>query len=157
MVARAVQKVIDAARGRGIELEVREFPEGTSTAAAAARAIGVGEGQIVKSLVFMADERPALCLVSGANRVDLGKLAAASGAVQVRRANAQEVERATGFAIGGVPPFGHTQRLPVYCDGDLLAYDIIWAAAGTPRAVFPISPQALVEACAATVADLKEE
>jgi len=157
VVARAVQKVIDAAHERGMELKVREFPEGTSTAAAAARAIGVGEGQIVKSLLFIADGHPVLCLVSGANRVDVGKLAAASGSVQVRRANAQEAERATGFAIGGVPPFGHPRPLPVYCDSDLLAYDVIWAAAGTPRSVFPIAPQALIEACAASVVDLKED
>ena len=151
------QRVVEAARAAGLEIEVREFPEGTRTAEDAARAIGVGVGQIVKSLVFMTDGHSVLCLVSGLNRVDGARLAAVTGASQVRRAGADEVERATGFAVGGVPPIGHTQRLPVYCDRDLLAFDIVWAAAGTPRAVFSVQPQALVQACRATIADLKEE
>ena len=159
------QRVAEAARAAGLEIEVREFPEGTRTAEDAARAIGVGVGQIVKSLVFMTDGHPVLCLVSGPNRVDAARLAVITGAADVRRASADEVERATGFAIGGVPPFGHVQRpstslragLPVYCDRDLMSYDVVWAAAGTPRAVFSVQPQALVQACGATVADLKEE
>jgi len=161
----SAQRVVEAARAAGLEIEVREFPEGTRTAEDAARAIGVGVGQIVKSLVFIADGHPVLCLVSGLNRVDGARLAVVTGASNVRRAAADEVERATGFAIGGVPPFGHAQRpstspragLPVYCDRDLLAFDIVWAAAGTPSAVFSVQPQALVQACRATVADLKEE
>ncbi|KKL79209.1 hypothetical protein LCGC14_2017140 [marine sediment metagenome] len=151
------QRVAEAARDLGLEIELREFPEGTRTAEDAARAIGVDVGQIVKSLVFLADGRPVLCLVSGPNRLDAGRLAVVTGAPQVRRASADEVERATGFAIGGVPPFGHKWRLPVYCDRDLLAYDVVWAAAGTPKAVFAVEPQRLVQACWATVADLKEE
>ena len=151
------QRVVEAARAAGLEIEVREFPEGTRTAEDAARAIGVSVGQIVKSLVFTTDGRPVLCLVSGLNRVDGARLAVITGASDVRRASADEVERATGFAIGGVAPIGHTQRLPVYCDRDLLAFDIVWAAAGTPRAVFSAQPLALVKACRATVADLKEE
>ena len=151
------QRVAEAARAAGLAIEVREFPEGTRTAEDAARAIGVSVGQIVKSLVFMADGHPVLCLVSGLNRVDGARLAVVTGASQVRRAGADEVERATGFAIGGVPPLGHAQRLPVYCDRDLLSFDTVWAAAGTPRAVFSVQPQPLVQACGATVADLKEE
>ncbi len=151
------QRVAEAARDLGLEIELREFPEGTRTAEDAARAIGVDVGQIVKSLVFLADGQPVLCLVSGPNRLDAGRLAVVTGAAQVRRASADEVERATGFAIGGVPPFGHKRRLPVYCDRDLLAYDVVWAAAGTPKAVFAVEPQRLVQACGATVADLKEE
>jgi Cys-tRNA(Pro) deacylase len=150
------QRVADAARALGLEIEVREFPEGTRTAEDAAAAIGADVGQIVKSLVFFVDGRPVLCLVSGLNRLDTQRLAAVTGASQTRRARADEVERATGFAIGGVPPFGHTQRLPVYCDRDLMTYDLVWAAAGTPRAVFAVEPQSLVQACRATVADLKE-
>lgn len=150
------QRVAEAARALGLEIEVREFPEGTRTAGDAASAIGVAAGQIVKSLVFLADGRPVLCLVSGVNRLDPRRLVVATGASQVRRASAEEVERATGFAIGGVPPLGHKQRLPAYCDRDLLGYDVVWAAAGTPRAVFAIGPQQLVRACRATVADLKE-
>ena len=151
------QRVTDAARALGLEIEVHEFPEGTRTAEDAAAAIGVDVGQIVKSLVFFVDGRPVLCLVSGLNRLDAQRLAVVAGASKVRRARADEVERATGFAIGGVPPFGHRQRLPVYCDRDLMTYDVAWAAAGTPRAVFAIEPQHLVRACRATVADLKEE
>ncbi len=151
------QRVADAARDLGLEIEVREFPEGTRTAEDAAAAIGVDVGQIVKSLVFFVDGRPVLCLVSGLNRLDTQRLAVVAGASQVRRARAGEVERATGFAIGGVPPFGHKQRLPVYCDRDLMTYDVAWAAAGTSGAVFAIEPQRLVQACRATVADLKEE
>ena len=150
-------RVVEAARAAGLEIEVREFPEGTRTAEDAARAIGVSVGQIVKSLIFTTDGRPVLCLVSGLNRVEGARLAVITGAADVRRATADEVERATGFAIGGVPPIGHTQRLPVYCDRDLLSFDIVWAAAGTPRAVFSAQPLALVKACRATVADLKEE
>ena len=151
------QRVVEAARAAGLEIEVREFPEGTRTAEDAARAIGVSVGQIVKSLVFTTDGRPVLCLVSGLNRVDGARLAVITGASDVRRASADEVERATGFAIGGVPPLGHAHPLPIYCDRDLLAFDIVWAAAGTPRAVFSAQPLALVKACRATVADLKEE
>ncbi len=153
----SVLRVAEAARALGLEIEVREFPESTRTAEDAAAAIGVNVGQIVKSLVFLADGQPLLCLVSGLNRLDTSRLADITGASQVRRARAGEVERATGFAIGGVPPFGHTQRLPRYCDRDLMAYDVVWAAAGTPRAVFAVEPQRLVQACSATVADLKED
>ncbi len=148
-------RVIETARGLGLEIAVREFPEGTHTAEDAARAIGVHVGQIVKSLVFLVDGRPVVCLVSGLNRLDTSRLAVVTGASQVRRAAADQVERATGFAIGGVPPFGHKQHLPVYCDRDLMAYDVVWAAAGTPREVFSVEPQRLVQACGATVADLK--
>ena len=148
-------RVADAARDLGLAIAVREFPEGTHTAEDAARAIGVDVGQIVKSLVFLVDGRPVLCLVSGLNRLDPKRLAIVTGASQVRRAGAGEVERATGFSIGGVPPFGHKQRLPVYCDRDLMDYDVVWAAAGTPREVFSVDPQQLVQASGATVADLK--
>ena len=153
----SAQRVVEAARAAGLEIEVREFPEGTRTAEDAARAIGVGVGQIVKSLVFIADGHPVLCLVSGLNRVDGARLAVVSGDASVRRAAADEVERATGFAIGGVPPLGHVHPLPIYCDRDLLSFDTVWAAAGTPRAVFSAPPEALVRACRATVADLNEE
>jgi prolyl-tRNA editing enzyme YbaK/EbsC (Cys-tRNA(Pro) deacylase) len=150
------ERVVEAARERGLDIEVRQYPEGTRTAADAAAAIGVEVGQIVKSLVFIADGRPVLCLVSGLNRLDSRRLSLVTGASDIRQASADEVERATGFSIGGVPPFGHARSLPVYCDRDLLAYDTVWAAAGTPRDVFAAEPNRLVEACRATVADLKE-
>ncbi len=152
----ASQRVADAARRFGLDIEVREFPEGTRTAGDAARAIGVQVGQIVKSLVFMAGGTPVLCLVSGANKLDLACLAGLTGAADVRRAEADEVREATGFAVGGVPPFGHANPLSVFCDRDLLDYDVVWAAAGTPMSVFAVEPRALAAACNATVADLKE-
>lgn len=151
----AAQRVMDAALDLGLEIEIREFPEGTRTAADAARAIGVSVGQIVKSLVFVVGDRPVVCLVSGANRVSTQRLAAAAGG-SVRQADADEVREATGFAVGGVPPFGHRTPVPVYCDRDLLGHNVVWAAAGTPMAVFAAEPGALVEACGATVIDLKE-
>ena len=132
---------------------VREFPQSTRTAEEAAAAIGVEVGQIVKSLVFVAGEQPILALVSGTNRADPARLAALAGA-PIRRADADTVRTATGFAIGGVPPIGHATPLPTYLDRDLLRYDTIWAAAGTPNAVFPITPAELERIIGATVADL---
>ena len=155
-VSRSVQRVEEAARERGLAIEVRRFPEGTKTAPDAARAVGCEVGQIVKSLVFMADDRPILALTSGANRADVGKLAALVGASEVRRATADEARVATGFAIGGTPPFGHSRPLDVLVDRDLLGYDEVWAAAGTPDAVFRIAPQDLVRASGAAAADFRE-
>lgn len=152
----SAQRVGDAASTLGLSIEVRDFPEGTRTAEDAARAIGVTVGQIVKSLVFLADAEPIVCLVSGANRVDTGRLASAAGAHKITRADADTVREATGFAVGGVPPFGHARSIPIYCDRDLLAFDVVWAAAGTPMSVFSAAPNALVAACAAIVVDLKE-
>jgi len=153
----AAQRVAEAARVLGLEIEVREFPEGTRTAEDAARAIGVTVGQIVKSLVFLADGEPVVCLVSGVNRLDQAKLATAAGASRIERADADAVREATGFAVGGVPPFGHPRPLPVYCDDDLLTYDVAWAAAGTPSAVFSVDPKRLAEVTGARVVDLKED
>ena len=148
------EKVAAAARDRGLEVEVREFPEGTRTAADAAAAIGVEVGQIVKSLVFSVDDEVVVALVSGPNRLDEEKLAAAAGGSAVGRVGADAVRAATGYPIGGVPPFGHTETLRTFCDADLLAYDVVWAAAGTPRHVFSAEPQALVRVAGAEVADL---
>lgn len=151
-----VARVTDAARAAGVEISVERFPEGTRTAADAARAVGCEVGQIVKSLVFMADGRAIVALVSGANRVDLGRLAAAAGATEARRADGDEARAATGFAIGGVPPFGHATEVIVLVDRDLLAYERVWAAAGLPDAVFAITPAELVGASGGTVADIRE-
>jgi prolyl-tRNA editing enzyme YbaK/EbsC (Cys-tRNA(Pro) deacylase) len=120
------------------------FPQGTRTAQDAARAIGTTLGQIVKSLVFVADGRPVLVLASGSNRVDLPKLAQLAGAASVDRAGADTVREATGFSIGGVPPVGHALPLDVFIDQDLLRYDIVYASAGTPTTIFPIGPADLV-------------
>ncbi|HET6947641.1 MAG TPA: YbaK/EbsC family protein [bacterium] len=152
----AAERVGEALRGLGIVPEIQEFPQGTRTAEDAAAAVGTTVGQIVKSLVFLADGKPLLVLASGANRVDLIKLAAAVGAHTVRRADADTVRRVTGFSIGGVPPVGHETALPVVIDRDLLRYDVVYAAAGTPRAVFAITPGRLAEITRATPADVRE-
>jgi prolyl-tRNA editing enzyme YbaK/EbsC (Cys-tRNA(Pro) deacylase) len=151
-----VARVADAARTAGLEITVERFPEGTRTAADAARAVGCDVAQIVKSLVFMAGERPVLALVSGVNRVDLDKLARAVGSDTTRPADGDEARDATGFAIGGVPPFGHARPVAVLVDRDLVAHDRLWAAAGMPDAVFPITPDELVRVSGGTVADLAE-
>lgn len=136
------------------EFEVRRFPEGTRTAEDAARAIGCAQGQIVKSLVFEAGGRPVIALVSGTNRLDTNRLAQLAGEPVVK-ADADATRAATGFAIGGVPPFGHAQPLPVYVDRDLLEFDLVWAAAGRPDSVFAITPQRLLEISGGESADLK--
>jgi prolyl-tRNA editing enzyme YbaK/EbsC (Cys-tRNA(Pro) deacylase) len=151
-----VDRVSAAAREAGLEIDVRRFPEGTRTAEDAARAIGCSVAQIVKSLVFVADGQPILALVSGANRVDMGHLASAAGATEARRATGDEARSAGGYAIGGVPPFGHPQPLTVLVDRDLLAHEVLWAAAGLPDAVFAISPDDLVRASGGRVVELAE-
>ena len=156
-VTSSTQRVADAAERLGLRVEIREFPKGTRTAEDAANAIGVSVGQIVKSLVFTADGSPVVCLTSGSNRLDTTKLATAIGAKRVDRADADTARDATGFAVGGIPPFGHDSDIRIYCDRDLLSYDVIWAAAGTPMAVFSVAPDDLVAACEAEVLDLKEE
>ena len=133
---------------------MRRFPAGTRTADDAARAIGVVVGQIVKSLVFRAADETLVALCSGAARVDESRLASVSGATAVRRATAIEAKDATGYAIGGVPPFAHATGCRVFCDRGLLAYDEVWAASGLPDAVFSITPADLVRLAAATVADI---
>jgi prolyl-tRNA editing enzyme YbaK/EbsC (Cys-tRNA(Pro) deacylase) len=143
-----------AARRHGLELEVREFPEGTRTAADAARAIGCHVDQIVKSLVFVADTDPVLVLTSGGNRVDVVKVGKERSAAVVRKADASEVRAATGYAIGGTPPFGHPRDLPVLVDRHLTGFEVVWAAAGTPRHVFPIAPADLLRATGGQVADV---
>ncbi len=152
----AVDRFREAARVLGQDLDVRRFPQGTRTAGDAARAIGCDVGQIVKSLVFTAEGRAVLALTSGANRVDPVALAASVGASSARMANADEVRAATGFAIGGTPPFGHPSALPTFLDPDLLAHAEIWAAAGTPDSVFRTTPNELLAATGATVADFTE-
>jgi prolyl-tRNA editing enzyme YbaK/EbsC (Cys-tRNA(Pro) deacylase) len=155
-VSRAIDRFLDAARVLGHPVEVRRFPEGTKTAGDAARAIGCDVGQIVKSLVFVADGEPVLALTSGANRVDVARLAEIAGASEARRANPEEARAATGFAVGGTPPFGHAERVRAFLDRDLLAFEEIWAAAGTPDSVFRTTPEELRRSALAEVADLKE-
>lgn len=133
---------------------MKEFPQGTRTAPDAARAVGCELGQIVKSLVFVAAGRPVVALVSGSNRLDEGRLAAVAGE-PVTKADAETARAATGYSIGGVPPFGHATAVPVFMDRDLLGYDVVWAAAGRPDSVFEIDPERLRELSGAEVVDLK--
>jgi Cys-tRNA(Pro) deacylase len=158
----AISRVLDAAQRKGIDLEIREFDISTHTAVEAAEAVGAELGQIVKSLVFVvaaADDsvEPVVCLVSGPNRVDLARLAAVLGAADVRRATADEARELTGFSIGGIPPIGHSRPVRVVMDPDLGRFETVWAAAGTPRAVFPVPPATLAVLANAHVAPFTEE
>ncbi len=148
----AIERFLEAARVQGIQADVRRFPGGTKTARAAADAIGCEMGQIVKSLVFMADDRPVMAFTSGANRVDESKLAAVVEASEVRRATPEEARAATGFAVGGTPPFGHPERLTCVVDPGLLGWEEIWAAAGTPDSVFRLTPAELLRVTGAVPA-----
>jgi prolyl-tRNA editing enzyme YbaK/EbsC (Cys-tRNA(Pro) deacylase) len=151
----AVERVRAHAHEQGLELDVRRFPGGTHTAEDAARAIGCDVAQIVKSLVFLAAGDPVIVLLSGRDRVDESKLAGVLGAYSTRRATANEAREATGFVVGGVPPFGHRVPIPVILDDELLRYETVWAAAGLPDAVFPIAPKELVRLSGATEADVR--
>jgi Cys-tRNA(Pro) deacylase len=148
-------RVIAAAREAGLEITTRRFPEGTKTAADAAAAIGVTVGQIVKSLVFGVDNEIVMALVSGSNQLDEKKLAAAAGGSKCSRVDADAVRAATGYPIGGVPPFGHTTQLRVFVDPDLLQYDEVWAAAGTWNDNFGAAPADIVRVSGGVVTDLK--
>ncbi len=136
--------------------EIREFPVGTRTAQDAARAVGTSVAQIVKSLVFAADGRAILVLASGIHRVDVQKVARLVGASRVEMATAEMIRELTGFSIGGVPPIGHLTPLSVYIDETLLAHPVVYAAAGTPHALFGISPADLVHATSGIVGDIAE-
>jgi len=150
-----VARVVAAGRELSLEIEPFHFPDGTKTAADAAAAIGVDVGQIVKSLIFAVDGEVQLAYVSGRNQLDERKLAAAAGGSTCTRVDADTVRTATGFPIGGVPPFGHATALPVFVDPDLLQYDVVWAAAGTWNDVFAIAPDDLVRASNGTVTELR--
>jgi prolyl-tRNA editing enzyme YbaK/EbsC (Cys-tRNA(Pro) deacylase) len=157
-----IQRVRDAAARKGVDLDVRVFDASTHTAADAAATVDAELGQIVKSLVFVASAddgtlEPILCLVSGPNRVDLARLAAVTGARDIRRATAREANELTGFVIGGIPPFGHVRTVRTIMDPDLGRFQVVWAAAGTPTAVFPVPPGTLRILANAMVAPITEE
>ncbi|MGA5518776.1 YbaK/EbsC family protein [Streptomyces pseudogriseolus] len=135
---------------------VRRFPEATRTAAEAAAALGCELSQICKSLIFAADGEPLLVLMDGASRVDLDRVREELGADRVTRAKADVVRETTGYAIGGVPPFGHRTRTRVLADRSLLTHPVIWAAAGTPYTVFPMPPKDLITHAGATLVDVRE-
>jgi prolyl-tRNA editing enzyme YbaK/EbsC (Cys-tRNA(Pro) deacylase) len=150
--------VVEAARAAGLDIEPVEYADGTRTVAEAAASVGVGEGQIVKSLVFTIDGDLVMALMSGSNRLSGAALATAAGhpGATTARPDAEAVREGTGFAIGGVPPFGHRQPLPTYIDADLLTYDIVFAAAGTHQHAFGIEPLELVRVSGGAVADIAE-
>jgi len=150
-----VVRVTAAAKERGLEISTRRFPEGTKTAADAAAAIGVTVGQIVKSLVFGVDNEIVMALVSGSNQLDEKKLALAAGGAKCARVDADAVREATGYPIGGVPPFGHATQLRVFVDPDLLQYEEVWAAAGTWNDNFGAAPADIVRVAGGVVTDLK--
>ena len=146
-----VRIALDAA---SLECTIRTLPDSTRTAVEAAAAVGCAVGEIAKSLVFRAGDRAVIAIMSGDNRLDPRKLAAAIGE-DVARADAGFVRSATGFAIGGVPPLGHATAADVFMDADLFRFDEIWAAAGSPFSVFAIDPARLRDASRARVMDLK--
>jgi prolyl-tRNA editing enzyme YbaK/EbsC (Cys-tRNA(Pro) deacylase) len=154
----SARKVQLALQGLGLDLRVVELPGSTRTAVEAAQAVGCQVGQIVKSLVFKAkrSQRPILVVASGSNRVDERRVEALIGE-PLGKADADFVRQQTGFVIGGVPPVGHAQRLETLIDEDLLQYGEIWAAAGTPHAVFRLTPGDLVQMTGGRVAAIKQE
>jgi len=152
----APDRVRGALAAVGVRTDVRQFDASTRTAQDAANAIGTSVGQIVKSLLFLAGDRPVLALVSGSNQLDTEKLAALTGA-RIGKADAAAVRKATGFAIGGVPPVGFPAPITTYVDRDFLRYDVVWAAAGTPHHVFDITPAELIRVTGGVVGDLRRD
>ncbi len=151
----STERVVAAAAEHGLELHLHEYPDGTKTANDAAAAVGCKVDQIVKSMIFAAgeDRQLVLALTSGAHTVDGAALAELAGVDACHRATADEVRAETGFAIGGVAPFGHLTTVATWIDPHLLTFDEVWAAAGTPRHVFPISPADLIRLTGAVEAD----
>jgi len=158
----AVRRVLEAALRKGVTLEVVSFDESTHTAQEAASALDADLGQIVKSLVFVAPMdggglEPIICLVSGQDRVDVARLAAVATEPEIRRATAREADELTGFTIGGIPPIGHIRPVRVFMDPGLGRFQVVWAAAGLPTAVFAVPPATLRILANATVAPITEE
>ncbi len=154
----SAQKVQEMLRARGFDCPVVEFTESTRTSAEAAERVGCSLGQIVKSLIFRGQTtgKPVLVLTSGANRVDEAVIGEYAGE-PIGRADAEFVRAVTGFAIGGVPPLGYPQPVETYLDEDLLQYEVLWAAAGTPNAVFPLTPAQLQAMTGGRVATVKSK
>jgi Cys-tRNA(Pro) deacylase len=150
------QRVQAALRDLGVEIEVLELDASARTAQQAADAIGTQLGSIVKSLVFLADGQPAILLVAGDRRADTTALKQLFGAGHVVIADADQVRKNTGFAIGGVPPIGHKTPLPVWIDRSLSRFETVYAAAGGPRAIFPIAYSQLVQLTSGRVADFTQ-
>lgn len=155
----SAQKVAAAAQELGLTVEIKEFEQTTRSAQEAAEAIGCQLGQIVKSLCFSVNDQPIMALVSGVNQLDERKLATwcGVGRKKVKRASADAVKATTGFSIGGVPPFCHLTPMTIYVDEDLLQFETVWAAAGTPFAVFAIGPNELIRGSGGTAVSLKKD
>ena len=155
-LSKKAQKVQSVLEEMGLPCEVLELPGSTRTAKEAAQAIGCEVAQIVKSLIFKGKESgmPVLVVASGVNRVNEKKLRNLIGE-KVVKPDADFVREKTGYAIGGIPPVGHTQKLMTFIDEDLLAYEVIWAAAGTPHAVFKLSPEHLKQMTQGRVVPVK--
>ncbi|CQH46984.1 YbaK domain protein [Halobacterium hubeiense] len=156
MHERAAEFVERAREEYDVDVDVHEFDEGTKTAADAADAVGCDVAQIASSIVVVADDEPVVVVTSGANRVDLATVAVYRDASDARMAEADEVKKATGWSIGGVPPICHATDVPVLLDETLLDYDKVWAAAGTPTAVWPIEPERLRDLAGAEAVDIAE-
>ncbi|WP_353635105.1 YbaK/EbsC family protein [Halobacterium sp. NMX12-1] len=156
MHERAAEFVERAREEYDVDVDVHEFDEGTKTAADAADAVGCDVAQIASSIVVVADDEPVVVVTSGANRVDLATVAVYRHASDARMAEADEVKEATGWSIGGVPPICHATDVPVLLDDTLLDHDEVWAAAGTPTAVWPIEPERLRDLAGAEAVDVAE-
>jgi Cys-tRNA(Pro) deacylase len=154
MKPKSVDRVRQYFEDNGLDISVVELDKSTRTAQLAAEAIGTELGSIVKSLVFLADGKPALVLVAGDRRADTKKLAQVLEARKVKIADADTVRAETGFAIGGVPPVGHDTPLPTIIDRSLGRFETVYAAAGSPRAVFPVAYDMLLQVTAGQVADV---
>lgn len=155
MSGSSVERVRAALLAAGHPDTIQAFPEGTRSAADAAAAVGCDVAQIAKSIVFRAGARAVLVVASGANRVDMGKVAAAIGQ-PVKRADGAWVRDTTGFAIGGVSPVGHLAPPILLLDADLMALGTVWAAAGSPQHVFRTTPGDLRRITGAAVAEVRE-
>ena len=142
-------RVVKGARELGLDVAVQRLEASTRTVGDAARAVGCDEAEIAKSIVFVADGDPIVCVASGRHRIDTDKLTEALDVAEVRQAGAAEVRAATGFAIGGVPPFGHD--LPVLFDESLMEHERVWAAAGDPHSLFCVDPRELARCVEARV------
>jgi Cys-tRNA(Pro) deacylase len=153
----AVERVVAVVREARVEARVEEFPEGTPTAADAARAAGAALDQIVKSLVFSCDGRAIVVMVPGDRRADTAKLARAAGCGQIRSAGREAVERATGFPPGGVAPFPLPGIETVLIDHSLLAHDVVWIGAGSDRHMIALAPADLVRLARARPVDATSE
>lgn len=153
-MSKSIDRVKEFLKSNGINCEIKEFSETTRTALDAANAIGCEVGQIIKSLVFLADGKPIILLVSGDRRAIERKVENCLGVSKVERADADTAREMTGFAVGGIPPFAHKSPIKTLMDKDVLRYKVLYVAAGTPHSIFPINVADLERLTGATVSDI---